>query len=266
MHASFALIDALREEGHVVRAQRGLHRPLIGVVAAATERAWWDGRIGGRLRFDWHDVAPASLGLVDAVPALRLHDAGCVDAGTLLAALRAASAATVVVDRVTAVVANEGRGGVVTTADGGRIAARTLLWCGGAWGAWLLDGQEADAVYKPGSLVEMPGLVTREPLSFGLYAAPSRASTTWVGPTSEGSQASFPDAAVPSTAVALLEDRIARVFGTTMAPCARWRGVRLVRLSTRATASLAGVDTVAALGSRGFLTAPLLAARWARSL
>ena len=63
-----------------------------------------------------------------------------------------------------------------------------------------------------------------------------------------------------------LEQRIARVFGRNVSVRAAWRGMRLARLSSAASATLDGIATLTALGSRGFLMAPLLASRWARAL
>lgn len=284
MHASFALIDALRAAGHRIEAGRGLYRPLVGVAPDAAQRAFWTARIGPYLAFDWHDVAPASLGLAAPVAALRLHDAGWVVPRSLLAALRIESRAVVVVDRVVGVDGDDRGGGRVSLAEGRALDARSLLWCGGAWGAELLDrsgsGDDAsapatvdDGLYKPGSLVVVDAALTREPMSFGLYAVPycdgvpgPQRAGTLVGPTREGSQVRFPDAPVSAEVVAHLGDRIARDFGCTMPVRPIWRGVRLTRLSSAASTALAGAPTLTALDSRGFLTAPLLAAAWARSL
>lgn len=268
MRATFALIDALRAAGHPIEAGRGLHRPLIGVAPEAMTEGYWRSRLDGKLAFDWLDRAPASLGLVDAVPCLRLHEAGWVAPRTLLDALQAASGARVVVDRVTRI-ARDGDAFVVTLASGAPIAAASVLWCGGAWGAALLDRETPsradDALYKPGSLLAVDARLVGAPLSFGLYAAPSGDGTV-IGPTREGSGAVFPDHGLPSEALAHLADRIARVFGSTMPVREAWRGVRLTRLSSSAAATLGGIPHLTALGSRGFLVGPLQAARWARSL
>lgn len=275
MRATFALIGTLREAGHAIAAGRGLYRPLIDVPEEAAAEPYWRTRIDGRLAFDWHATAPSSLGLATPVPALYLHDAGWVAPRGLLDALKAASAAHCIVGRVTRVVADRTGGGTVSLADGSIVEARALLWCGGAWGAALLDDDASphDALYKPGSLLAVDARLTDAALSFGLYAAPWTASidggdraVTLIGPTREDTQARFPDTAVPPEAVVHLGDRIARVFGSTLQAEAVWRGVRLARLSSAASAALGGVSTLTALGSRGFLMAPLLAEAWARSL
>ncbi len=278
LHESLALIDALRSDGHPVVGGRGLFRPLIDVGGEATREAYWTARIGARLAFDWHDVAPAFLGLAEPVPALYLHDAAWVVPRSLLDALRSASAATLVDDRVTSVRRHAiDEGWTIGLASGTTLAARTVLWCGGARGAALLEaGSEKkadDASYKPGSLVFVERIVTSEPMAFGLYAAPWTHTIdgrvvegTLVGPTREGSGSSFPQGPVAEDAVVQLGDRVARVFGVSMRARPVWRGVRLARLSTVARDALHGIPTVTSLGSRGFLMAPLLAARWARSL
>ena len=264
MHATFALIEALRAAGHAIDSGRGLFRPLIGIAPEARTAAYWTERIAGRLAFDWHDVAPPSLGLAEPVPALFLREAGWVAPPGLLAALRAESGASLVVDRVTKL----DRTGTATLASGPTIAAGSVLWCGGAWGSALLDhgsAQTDGALYKPGSLLVVDGVLTREPLSFGLYAVPRGAGTV-IGPTREGSRSSFPGEPIGGDVVRQLGERIGRVFGSASAPHVAWRGVRLARLSAHAGATLSGIPTLTALGSRGFLMAPLLAAEWARSL
>ena len=284
MHASLALIDALRDAGHVVDGGRGLYRPLIDVGDDARDRAYWADRIGARLAFDWHDVAPSSLGLADAVPALYLRDAAWVAPRTLLDALRAASGAEVVSDRVTRIeVAAAGLDAStrISLASGATLDARTVSWCAGAWGAAALDRDDEattaskldDAAYKPGSLLAIERRVTSDPLSFGLYATPWRGTIegmrcdgTLIGPTREGSQGRYPRGPAPDVVVGQLGDRIARVFGVSMRARPVWRGVRLARLSTTASLALQGIPTLTALGSRGFLMAPMLAAHWARSL
>lgn len=307
MHASFALIDALRDGGHPIDGDRGLYRPLIDATPDAMHEAFWRSRLDGRLSFDWLDVAPASLGLVDRVPCLFLRDAGWVGAESLLHALAVASAARRIDGQVTGVTRVSGRTDLHDASDGGTrddgryrvsldggeaLSARSILWCGGARGAAWLDAAASSAdepeprssgrgsasppqgtdrttssagIYKPGSLVAVGARLTGEPLAFGLYAVPN-GGTTLIGPTREGSWSEFPDGPVPPDAVLHLGDRIARVFGTTMAAREAWRGVRLGRLSSGAASALAGIPTLTALGSRGFLMAPLLAARWARSL
>lgn len=283
LHATLMLIDALRRDGHAIEAERGLWRPLVDVAPPARERAFWDARIASSLAFEWHAVAPASLGLAAPVPALFLRDAGWVVPAGLLDALIAASGATVVRGRVDGLEPLAGAAFAVRLA-GQRIVARSLLWCGGAFGASLLDAREerdgpvatrnavnerVSASYKPGSLLALDALLTDGPMSFGLYVAPwssAGTSRTLVGPTREGSQGTFPEGAASAEAIGHLGDRVARTFGTTIAPYEAWRGVRLARLSANAATALAGVPTLTALGSRGFLMAPWHAAAWARSL
>lgn len=270
MHATFATIDRLRDAGHPIAAARGLYRPLIDVGPDASRPAYWATHLAGRLAFDWHASAPMALGLAERVPALHLRDAGWVAASDLLAALRRASAATIVDDRVVALVPDHRGGGTAHLASGTRLVAKTILWCGGAWGAaQLADAADAGASYKPGSLIAADAALTGEALSFGVYAVPwvsGDRATTLVGPTRERGSSTFPDGPVPDDVVAQLADRIGRVFATTASMHAVWRGVRLARLAPSASASLSGIATLTALGSRGFLMAPLLAAEWARSL
>ena len=303
MRATFALIETLRREGHAIDAGRGLYRPLIDRAGETSTESFWRDRLGTQLAFDWHPRAPAMLGLRDDVPALYLPEPGWVAAPSLLQALRAASGATIVTARVASLATHGANGGVgsatATLDDGTRIDARSLLWCGGAWGAAGLDhaaasrstgvvggGAARDAVYKPGSLLWTDAALTAVPLSFGLYLVPCTDPSsdvpagrpagvrthrgthrgTLLGPTREGSQPTFPEGEVAPVHITRLQDRVAGHFGRTIALAAAWRGVRLARLSTGAAQSLDGIATLTALGSRGFLCAPLYAARWARSL
>jgi len=289
MRATFALIDALRDAGHRIVAGRGLFRPLVDLPEASTREAFWRERIGALLPFDWHAIAPVFLGLATPVPALHLRDAGWVEPAGLLAALRADSGARRQVDRVTTIEADGRGGGMAVLASGASLRARSLLWCGGAWGAAPIDrlengligslrpllepapGREETALYKPGSLVAVDGRLSEQPMAFGLYVASIGGNTpdaprSLIGPTREGSCTSFPDEPVPAEAIRHLEDRIAELFGARMRATEAWRGVRLTRLSSAAGRVLDGVPTLTALGSRGFLMAPLLAARWAASL
>ncbi len=263
MHATFALVDALRAEGHAIAAGRGLYRPLVGSTGEQAEEPYWRARFGDGLAFDWFAHAPASLGLVDAPPTLRLRDAGWVAAPPLLHALAAATRATRIDGRV--VTLADDRAGL---ADGVALRAKTVLWCAGAWGAAGLDGPcdapGADGRYKPGSLLASASRWSGEPMAFGLYATPF-GDGTLVGPTREPAHARFPTEPVDAAAVRQLEDRVAAWAGVPIALAPAWRGVRLAQLSTRARATLGRVGRITALNSRGFLMAPLLAREWAAS-
>jgi glycine/D-amino acid oxidase-like deaminating enzyme len=268
MRATLALVDALRDRGHAVVGGRGVHRPLITTATQLRDRTYWEARLRDQLVFDWHDSAPPELGLAESVPSLFLHDAGWVEPASLLAALAAEAGAERLAGRVTTMTGCKR----ATLADGATIAANTILWCAGASGAAQLDAAVdpalRDGVYKPGSLVVAQTTLTREPLSFGLYAvpAPGRPDETIVGPTREDAVAWPEDVVLQLRTVRLLEDRVARTFGKEVALVPLWRGMRLARLSTPATASLRGIAALTGLGSRGFLMAPLLAEGWSRSL
>ena len=281
--ASFALIDTLRDAGHRIEHGRGLFRPLIDVATRAREYDHWKALLPEDFAYEWHDAAPSFLGLAQPVPALHLREAGWVAPRDLLEALKSESHATTIVDEVVAIDFDpKTRAGPVSLASGPRITAHSLLWCGGAWGAARLDcpnedNSKSDAIYKPGcliagvfnsagSLVTTPRTLNRGALTFGLYAVPLRDGSTIIGPTREESQHDFPNDAIPDHAIARLQDRIAQVFGANIEVSSIWRGVRLVRMSSTTAQALRNVPQITALGSRGFLIAPLLAAEWARSL
>ncbi len=272
MRATFALIDVLRHSGHRIEQGRGLFRPLIAVAAKAREHPYWKALLPGDFPFDWHDNAPAWLGLASPVPALYLREAGWLAPRGLVDALKSESRATAIDDEVVAIdVDARTRRSVVSLAGGPRLAARSLLWCGGAWGAARLDRSLAqqsmpDAIYKPGCLITTSSTLTRAALTFGLYAIALGDTSTLVGPTREPSQPEFPDDAIPADAITRLQDRVAIVFGRSIEASSIWRGVRLVRSSSTVAHALRDVPSITALGSRGFLMAPLLASEWARSL
>ena len=272
MRATFALIDALQDAGHRIEHHRGLFRPLIDVVVKAREPGYWKAVLPHDFGFEWHVQAPSSLGLVAPVAALYLPEPGWLAPRGLLDALKSESRATSIDDEVLAIdVDGSTHAGVVSLASGTRVVARSLLWCGGAWGASRLDRacdnhSDVDAIYKPGCLVTTPTTLTRNAISFGLYAVPLSDARTLVGPTREPSRHSFPDDAMPDDAIPRLQDRIAQVFGRSIEVSSAWRGVRLVRSSSTVRQALSDVLAITALGSRGFLMAPLLAAEWAQSL
>ena len=271
MHATFALVEALGRDGHAVICGRGLFRPLLD---ASLDREGWSARLPRGLGWRWHASAPSSLGLANDVPAIEWTDAGWIAPRSLFAAL-ATCGARVIDDEAIAIAAT-----AVVLANGERLVADHVVWCGGAWGAARLDrsSERADLAnddghYRPGSLVVAPHALTSDPLAFGLYAVPldrrhgiDADPLTVLGPTSEASRNDYPDGHLPPDAFERLTADVATTFRTpaTLAPL--WRGVRLSRLSTRARATLAGVRTITALGSRGFLMAPLLADEWAASL
>ena len=111
-----------------------------------------------------------------------------------------------------------------------------------------------------------PGTLARCALTFGLYAIPLSDAWTLVGPTRELSQHNFPEAAIPDHAITHLQDRVAHLFGRSIEASSVWRGVRLVRPSSAVVQALRDVPAITALGSRGFLMAPLSASEWALSL
>ena len=279
---TFALIGRLIADGHRIAHGRGLWRPLIGAPESLCTRAFWEALLPADFPFAWHDAAPASLGLVVTGPALWLADAGWVAPLELLAAAIAASRALVIVNEVIAISSTLARAHgdathIATLADGNRITARTILWCGGAWGASRLVPTPGSArpedgnvlAYKPGALVVTTTPLTDVPLTFGTYAAPNCSDTmkgTVLGPTREPATQTFVLPTPRDEAIASLVQRAQRVFRETIAVRDVWHGVRLAHVPPTLSNALNGTRAITALGSRGFLVAPLLATLWARSL
>lgn len=260
MHATFALVDALVAAGHGVRHGRGVFRPLLD--GASTDRAVWAARLPVNLAWRWRDPAPAALGLAHDVPAIELTEAGWLVPSSLLTALGSCGAETRIDEAVD--IAMHPSGATVRLASGATLAADTVVWCGGAWGASRLDADDT-GLYKPGRIATVSRRLTGEAIAAGFYAAPDAIAGTIVGPTADGSSSRFGTVDDPE-AVRRLADRVSRLFGVTIPVSPAWSGVRLARLSASAARALAGVPTIAALGSRGFLLAPLLASEWAASL
>ena len=120
---------------------------------------------------------------------------------------------------------------------------------------------------RPGSLAIARTWSVPQALGFGLYATPDTDGRgSIVGPTHEAPTAAFPDLACDADAITRLQDRVQHLFGASIELESAWRGVRLARMSGRARRALSDVATLTALGSRGFLMAPLLAREWAASL
>ena len=279
---TFALIDRLIEDGHRIAHGRGLWRPLIGAPQSLCARAFWEALLPGDFPFAWHDAAPASLGLVGAAPALWLADAGWAAPRELLAAAIASSRALVLANEVVAISSTLARtcgdaSRIATLVDGNRIVARTILWCAGAWGASRLVRASGAArlgdgnalAYKPGSLVVTATPLTDAPLTFGTYAAPTcddSVQGTVLGPTREPAAKNFAMPTPRDEAIARLVQRAQRAFRVTIEIRDAWHGVRLARVPSSLADALNGTRAITALGSRGFLMAPLWAAQWARSL
>ncbi len=246
---TFALIDALRAQGHVIAGARGLWRP----VADAGLRAAWAAQLPADYAHIWHDHVPAELGLKgDWLAVLELPASGWVDAPALLQALLKASGAEILRAAVQSVnVAAHS----VTLADGRTLQSRELLWAGGALGALSLGGK---ALYRPGSVVVTAGSLGAHAVSHGLYATPCGAGSA-LGPTTESSTATYPPAAVPDGAMAKMIERATHMFQNPVQASQSWRGVRLARVELPA-----GLAALGPFGSRGFLLAPLQAHAMAR--
>ena len=277
---TFALIDRLVADGHRVEHGRGVWRPLIGAAPELCGRAGWEALLPQDFRFDWHDRAPASLALADCVPALWLAEAGWVAPRELCAALIAASGAHRILAEVVATSPPQADASrFVTLADEGRLLARTLLWCGGAWGAARLVAAcgtgshpapaDEPPAYKPGSLAITTSATSDTPLTFGTYTAPFECDGVTrgvLGPTREPARRDFSIDASDGDAVAQLAARAGRVFARPIEVCDTWRGVRLARIVPSLSEALRGTECITALGSRGFLMAPLFASHWAQRI
>ena len=139
------------------------------------------------------------------------------------------------------------------------LAARTLLWCGGAWGASRLDGEHRRGgrrSYKPGRLARGAARRARaadvRPVRDAVARSRRRPVETLVGPTREGHRGELPDEPPSPTAIGQLADRVARRSASHRA------AGRLARRAARTAvdrrrARCSGVAYADALGSRGFL-------------
>ena len=246
---TFQLIDELTQRGHHIGHGRGVWRPVPD--RQTCER--WQQQLPSHEPHQWRPV-DASLGLSGLwYSALYLPEAGWVETSSLLAALLAESGAERISGDVVSIDREEPG---VECADGTRIKADSLLWCGGAKGA-ALSGAGAHT-FRPGSVLLLERRLSDEALSYGIYAAPCGALGV-VGSTSEPRSNQYQDAPDNEWAVARLKGRVAGMWHGAPRVTATFRGVRFERQIPAQIATLDG------FGSRGYLLAPLAASKWARA-
>ena len=249
--ASFALIDVLRAAGHPVVSGRGLWRPVPDV----EQRDIWAAQLPGHIAHSWtegHTLEAVLRG--PWVATLYLPDSGWGETASLLHALRSESQAEFVTGEVVSVDAQRRS---VLLGAGVRVAARELLWCGGAFGAARIAG---DARFRPGSVLECEERLHPDAVSYGLYSAPHGAGSV-VGPSTEAQYANYPPAWDAEGPEARLVERARKVFRQALTVRSIWRGVRLESATLPE-----GLTDLGRFGSRGYLLAPRAAALWAERL
>jgi len=245
---TFKLIETLQAEGHLIPHGRGLWRPAPDLAV----RKNWTEQLPADFPHRWHDNVPATLRLKGSWSGvLELPDSGWVEAAALISALLASSGTQIITARVTDVQPGQRS---VMLADGTRIKAHELLWCGGAHGAAQLGYA---ATFRPGSLLMTRAPVTDCAVSHGLYAAPCGKASV-MGPTTEPSASVYPDGPAPPEAIDKLLERATRMFDRPVEVHGIWRAVRLARVALPP-----GMASLTGLGSRGFLMAPLQASEYA---
>ena len=246
---SFALIDTLNADGHAIEHGRGLWRP----VPDAAMRHRWSAQLPSAYAHRWHDHHAGELGLRAAWHAvLELPESGWVHAPRFITALLAASGATLHRTEVTAIDAQPHE---ASLADGSRIRAKHLIWCGGAWGAARLGWP---GNFRPGSIVVTRNRLTPCAVSHGLYTAPF-CNGAVLGPTSEHSRTAYDHQADASAAVEALVTRSRAMLTEALNIERTWRAVRLTNVTLPK-----GLHALTAYGSRGFLMAPLAAREYAQ--
>jgi glycine/D-amino acid oxidase-like deaminating enzyme len=248
---TLGLIDELCSRGHAIKHGRGVLRPIPD---EATEHEW-RGALSDAIAHRWlaRDAVPAALA-GEWRGALFLPDAGWVEPEGLLGALRSEAGAHWVT--ASAVRIDASRRSVVLE-DGQALSARDLVWCGGAWGAARIG---RSVRYRPGTVLVTRERITDDAVSYGLYAAPHGGASV-VGPTTEAMFARYPDESDAAAPIAALIERVAATYSRPVEIASQWRGVRL-----EAAQLPEGLQTLTLFGSRGYLLAPLAAARWAQAL
>ncbi len=249
--ASFALIDSLAKEGHDIKAGRGLWRP----VPTAEQRDLWAAELPAAMPHRWADATGLS-GVLRGhwIAALYLPESGWVDTASFLGALRKASRAEFVTGEVARVDVAQS---MVVLQGGEKITGRTLLWCGGAYGAARIA---KGARFRPGSVLVAAERIFDEALSYGLYCAPHSTGSV-VGSTTEPQYVNYPPAWDEEQPLKRLVGRARGIFQEELSVTAAWRGVRL-----ESAELTAGLDCLGPFGSRGYLLAPKAARCWADRL
>jgi len=252
---TFSLVSSLLAAGHVIPHGLGLWRPVPDL---ATRQSWQEALAKvPDLPHSWHEV-PFELGLKEEWhSALFLPESGWLETAPFLAALISASGAKTIKARVIDHPRCIKGEMVVTLENGETLTAERALWCGGALGA--TQNHLGRATFRPGSFAILNRQLSPLAMSFGLYSAPFGGASV-AGPTREPRSARYDDSDNPR-ALAALATRIDAMWREGSEIASHFRGVRL-----EAAPDEPHCESLTGFGGRGFLLAPISAARWAAAL
>jgi len=244
MRVTWALVNELEAAGYVIPHDRsGVFRP---VPDARTQQKWAQ-ELPSDLRFEWRAPTDVTGLTVEWHSVLHVLDGGWLDGAQFVRALREASGATVIASW-----AREVTPGRVTLETGVDVRADAVIWCGGSIGA---SRGGFGGLHRRGTLLLLDAALTEQPVSYGVYAAPSRGGGV-LGATFETPDSMYREAPVPLASLAWLTASSARLFGSArVGVTGQWSGSRYASNS----ATFASTPSVTGLGSKGFLLGPLLA-------
>ncbi|THF88852.1 FAD-binding oxidoreductase [Deinococcus sp. KSM4-11] len=228
----------------------GVYRP----VPDTKTREKFDRHRPAALRADWQHADDVPFRLATGWNAvLHLPGGGWVDGAAFIQGLRSAAGAPVIAAKVTSWTADS-----VTLENGQRLAASTVIHCGGAIGAtWAGLG----GTHRAGTMLLLDRPATPAPVSFGAYLAPA-ATGGVLGATFESPTALWHPEALPLASLGwLLGKGAALVPLTGTSITGTWSGTRLS--GSTVGRDDRGVWHLRGLGSQGFLLGPLLAAELA---
>ncbi|WP_261663970.1 FAD-binding oxidoreductase [Deinococcus sp. Marseille-Q6407] len=256
---TWALIEQMETQGQLVpHGRTGVLRPVPDEATqqrfqrnlSGLEHSWWAPQ-------EVPDLAPGWQA------ALFLPQGGWVDGAALCRALLNVSGARRVTGRVVAA-----EGSWVQLADGTRLAADALVWCGGSFGSDMRpEGQQPAQGHRAGTLLRLAQSPGPRPLSFGGYLAPAAVGGI-LGATFERPTAHWSAVQLPLSSLDWLLERGGRLRSLAgLEVSGQWSGTRLsglragpADLGTAAPEQgRAGQWELTGLGSKGYLLGPLLA-------
>ncbi|GGJ30556.1 NAD(P)/FAD-dependent oxidoreductase [Deinococcus roseus] len=240
---TFALLDELQKQGfEVPHSRAGVYRPV------PDEKTFlkWVKNLPEGYPHEWLDRAPLQTNLQDHWhKVLFLPVGGWVDGKAFCTALQEASKAQIL--RQTAVSIRPD--GVVLQDQ--TFLQGTVVFCGGSHGATLAGFA---GTHRRGSLLLLNDTLSPLPVSFGIYATPSRKGGV-LGSTFETPSTECRPYGLPLSSLSWLMEKARLTFKTLQPDLSGvWTGVRYSGATLPED-----LLTLTALGSKGFLLGPKLA-------
>lgn len=240
---TFDLLDELAAKGFAVPHQKnGVLRPV------PDEKTFlkWQKNLSESHPHQWLEQAPPEANLQEHwSKILQLPVGGWVDGQAFCAALREASGVSILRGWVDALAPDQ-----VILQDQ-TVLQGTVVFCGGSFGASRLG---FSGTHRRGSILLLQQSLSPLPISFGIYATPTRKGGA-LGSTFETPEDQCNPQGLPLKSLAWLLDKASHTF-QDLAPgwVGTWTGVRY-----SAGTFPEGLLTLSGMGSKGFLLGPMLA-------